>query len=794
LLSDILFDECAIAIQYHDGEVGEERALVANVKLADVAYPSFAGILDWDGYCRQGDVGEMCTLDELPGKQTLMISARLAIFTVLFWMVAAGHFTVRGQEMSDRVLEQKFRSLKDESLDTLLRKTYLRELGMPGEQGISHAKHILAIAKKTGNNEVIAKEYSNVGQLYFDHGKLAEAFENFKISYALSQSENVVTKAWVVLHIAHFYFNIDLLPEAEKKTIESIRLLKQTDQRKLLFSTTYFLSMIYYRQNKFDSALRVSMEAIALFKGVRNADGQDTTEFISAHNTVGLCYFDRRDYDAALEWYQQVVTLSQKFRMKVWEGIASGSRGKLYLKLGYLEKALEETRNELTISKASNEWSDACNSAVSMSRILMLMKRYPEAERYLDSAKILLPQSKENRFRFAYYEVRAELSKAQGKFKAAFEVLEKMALEKASDAQQKEIANVKRDAAKQEIENRDTEIELLQARNKILSLEAGRSNLLSSVLIASVIGFVVLVTIIYRAYRNKRLSNAQLLAKNEVIERHEKELVESLESLKIAQANLVQSEKMASLGQLTAGIAHEINNPLNFILGGVEAVGDEIRDLKVLAKDPVGREKDFEASEKSIGNLLDTVRNGVRRINKIIDSLLFFSAPQHYSREKIDIHETLETAFTILNSKIKDTDILVTRAYGNVPSVSASPVQLSQVFVNIIDNAVYALSRIKGPRNLTITTAVQEEKLKVSFADNGIGIPDKVLGNIMDPFFTTKEVGKGTGLGLSISLGIINNHSGSLQVISKEGKGAEFIIYLPLNGSATKAAAALRPA
>jgi two-component system, NtrC family, sensor kinase len=104
------------------------------------------------------------------------------------------------------------------------------------------------------------------------------------------------------------------------------------------------------------------------------------------------------------------------------------------------------------------------------------------------------------------------------------------------------------------------------------------------------------------------------------------------------------------------------------------------------------------------------------------------------------------------------------------------------VFLNIIDNAVYALSHTDGHRNLQVTTALQEDKLKISFSDNGIGIPDKVLGNIMDPFFTTKEVGKGTGLGLSISLGIIHNHNGSLQVFSKEGQGAEFIIYLPVNG------------
>jgi signal transduction histidine kinase len=737
--------------------------------------------LDWDGYYARG-TGEIRNLDELPTKQPRMISPQRAICLFLFCLAIAGQATVRGQEMSDAQIEQQFRTLKNDSLDAVLRKLYLHELSLPPESGILQAKHVLEIAKKSGSNEAVAKVYGNVGQLCFDHAKLVEAFENFKVSYVRSQSENAATQAWVVLHIAHFYFNIDLLPEAEKKTIELIALLKQLDRDKSLFSTTYFLSMIYYRENKFDSALQVSKEAIDLFKRIRKPGRQDTTEFISAHNTVGLCYFARGDYDEALAWYNEVVNLSRTLNMKVWEGIASGSRGKLYLKLGYLEKALEETRNELTISKQSNEWSDACNSAVSMARILTLMKRYPEAELYMDSAKNLLRNSKENRFRFTYYEVRAELSRARGKFEDAFTVLQTLAREKDSVDHQNEIANVKRDAAKQEIEKRDTEIELLQAKNEILALEAGRSNLLSNVLIASVIAFVVLVTIIYKAYRNKQVSNTQLMAKNEVIEKHEKELVGSLENLKIAQAQLVQLEKMASLGQLTAGIAHEINNPLNFILGGVEAVGDEIQDLKALAKNPSSREKDFEASEKNIGDLLDTVKNGVRRINRIIDSLLYFSAPQHYSREKVDIQDTLEAAFTIMNSKIKDAQIQVTKAYGDVPLVFASPVQLSQVFINIIDNAVYALRNSEGQRHLSVTTTLQDGKLKISFSDNGIGIPDKALGNIMDPFFTTKEVGKGTGLGLSISLGIINNHSGSLQVFSKEGKGAEFIIYLPLNG------------
>ncbi|AYB35164.1 ATP-binding protein [Chryseolinea soli] len=711
-----------------------------------------------------------------------MILPRPAILLFLCWMVMAGQSTALGQEMSDGILAQKIQSLKNDSLDALLHKLYLHEVSMPLEKSIPHAKHILEIAKRTHNSEAIAKVYSNVGQLYLDHQKLAEAFENFKISYILSQSENVATKAWVVLHIAHFYFNIDLLPEAEKKTIESITWLRQLDKKELLFATTYFLSMIYYRENKFDSALHASKEVISLFKAIKHPGRQDTTEFISAHNTVGLCYFFRGDYDEALNWYKEVVNLSRVLNMKVWEGIASGSRGKLYLKLGYLEKALEETRNELAISKESKEWSDACNSAVSMGKILTLMKRYPEAERYMDSAKNLLPHSKEIRFKFTYYEERAELSRAEGKFKDAFEVLRKLDREKDSVNEQNEIANVKRGAAKQEIEKRDTEIELLQAKNEILALEAGRSNLLGKVLIGSIVTFVFLMAIVYKAYRNKQLSNTQLMAKNEVIEKHEKELVVSLENLKIAQAHLVQSEKMASLGQLTAGIAHEINNPLNFILGGVEAVGDEIQDLKVLAKNPSSQAEDFEASEKNIGALLETVKNGVHRINKIIDSLLFFSAPQPYSHEKVDIHSTLEATLTIMNNKIKEAQIQVMKVYGDVPPVPASPVQLSQVFLNIIDNAVYALKKIEGQRNLIITTTLQEKKLKISFSDNGIGIPDKVVGNIMDPFFTTKEVGKGTGLGLSISLGIIHNHSGSLQVFSKEGKGAEFVIYLPLNG------------
>ena len=272
------------------------------------------------------------------------------------------------------------------------------------------------------------------------------------------------------------------------------------------------------------------------------------------------------------------------------------------------------------------------------------------------------------------------------------------------------------------------------------------------------------------------------------------ELGHALKELRSAQNQLVQSEKMSSLGLLTAGIAHEINNPINFVSANVNPLRRDINDVLGIVRqyqglDPAGNvaaqlaeiraaadNLDLTYTLEEIHKLLDGIEEGANRTAEIVRGLRNFSRLDENEIKSADLHEGLDSTLTLLRNKYRDR-ITVVKHYGDIPKIECYPGQLNQVFMNILSNAVQAIAD-KG--TITITTASAGDRVSVRIKDSGTGMPEDVRKKIFDPFFTTKDVGVGTGLGLSISYGIIEKHSGRIEVESAVGKGTEFIITLPV--------------
>jgi signal transduction histidine kinase len=280
---------------------------------------------------------------------------------------------------------------------------------------------------------------------------------------------------------------------------------------------------------------------------------------------------------------------------------------------------------------------------------------------------------------------------------------------------------------------------------------------------------------------------------NRELNLQKEELQITLENLKQAQSQLVQSEKMASLGQLVAGIAHEINNPVNFISAGVDSLStnlEEIRQVldiyhKVTSANVKEKLKEIEELKvkveykeaiREINKLVETIKNGTNRTTEIVRGLRTFSRLDEDILKMADIHEGLDSTLILLHNKYKNR-IEIVKNYANLPLVECYPGQLNQVFMNILSNAVDAIDE-KG--TITINTSISKSFIQISIKDTGQGIPESLREKIFDPFFTTKGVGKGTGLGLSITQSIIEKHKGSINVKSEEGKGTEFIISIPI--------------
>jgi PAS domain S-box-containing protein len=266
----------------------------------------------------------------------------------------------------------------------------------------------------------------------------------------------------------------------------------------------------------------------------------------------------------------------------------------------------------------------------------------------------------------------------------------------------------------------------------------------------------------------------------------------SYEELRRTEAQLVHSEKMASLGHLVAGVAHELNNPIGFLNSHLEHISGFIGVLKemlqfydnLLENDP---EKHYLVQIKKeevelpfilekMEKLVDSCRCGALRTKEIVENLRTFSRMDEAAIKEADIHENLDTTLSLLRNQFRDR-IAVHRDYGEIPILECNIGQLNQVFMNLILNACQA---IPDRGDIWIKTRVEDEALTVSIRDSGVGIPQDQFSRIFDPFFTTKETGKGTGLGLSIAFGVVKEHGGSIDVESQVGEGSTFTVKLPI--------------
>jgi len=261
------------------------------------------------------------------------------------------------------------------------------------------------------------------------------------------------------------------------------------------------------------------------------------------------------------------------------------------------------------------------------------------------------------------------------------------------------------------------------------------------------------------------------------------ELNEAMTDLKNAQEQLIESEKMASLGQLTAGIAHEINNPINFVSSTITPLKRDLNEVRELVEGELGKkgngsqQNDVAFLFSEISQLLNGIEEGAKRTKNIVLGLRKFSRLDENVFKKVDIHEGLDSTIMLLNSKLGS--IKIEKKYKKLPPVECLPGKINQVFMNVISNALHA---IKDKGTITITSKKgTHNTVEISISDTGVGMTPAIKKRIFEPFFTTKDVGVGTGLGLSISYGIIENHNGKISVKSEKGKGTKFVISLPVS-------------
>ncbi len=493
---------------------------------------------------------------------------------------------------------------------------------------------------------------------------------------------------------------------------------------------------------------------------------------------LGTAYEKLNLLDSALYFQKEALAAPIPGSRYAQEVILEGL-GTIYNKLGNRRQALHYYQQAVQLAFSFGDISNGTRSQYQIAELYYNLNKLDSSFYY---AQLSFVNAKKVARRLTLLEASSLLSKlykAKGSIDSAYHYQQiamslKDTLFGAEKFQKLQALNLTEQQRVQQIEQRQKEIQQEQERYK---------NRISTYALLSVVGvFLLLAIILYRNNRQKQNANA-------LLQQQKDEIQKNLAELKAAQTQLVQSEKMASLGELTAGIAHEIQNPLNFVNNFSEVNAELIAEMKQELK--AGNSEEAIEIADNLEQNLEKVSHHGKRADAIVKGMLQHSRANTGKKEPTDINaladEYLRLAYHGLRAKDKEFNAdFKTHFDETIGKVEVVPQDIGRVLLNLYNNAFYAVNEKKKQLNssfeptIEVSTKRVDDKIELSVKDNGTGIPQKVLDKIYQPFFTTKPTGQGTGLGLSLSYDIIKAHGGELKVNTHEGEGSEFIIRLPV--------------
>ena len=594
--------------------------------------------------------------------------------------------------------------------------------------------------RNLGDSLGVAKSLDLLGYSLLNQGLIDQHFEcqtqALSLRLQFNEDPNMIARSYSAIGTIYYRMgDSDQAMEHYKKTLEIRKSIPGLKAQYYGF-TLRSIGNVLNRAKKYDEALVYYKMALDSFKVSHN------NQFIlQAYNLLGDCYLEKGDLAEAEEHLNEALKVATQMKSIGSRGYINLSLAKLYQLQSDYHKALQVLESAEKLFRQSNTKPGVRTVYKMMATIYDKLENQPKALQYFK----------------AFTAINDTLTTIESTRKLA-----------ELDIQYK-------------IKPKEEQIKLLKEKQQQdLTI---RFLLLFALVLAIATAFFV-----FRANSRRKKAYVALI--------EEKKKTDQLyQDLQIAQSQLVQSEKMASLGQLTAGIAHEINNPINYINSSAEALQLDLIDIQSFLTAFLQLEKEEEYSPEitrlieqaqemdvpflltETGELINGVKEGVQRVAEIVKGLKIFTYQSSGEFIQEDLGILLESTLVILKNKINEKEVKVIKKIQSLPKIFCQPGKINQVFANVIDNAIEAMDR---GGLLEISASVKKDKVIMQFKDNGRGMDNKTIQRIFDPFFTTKDVGKGTGLGMAISYGIIKEHSGDISIHSSPGNGTKVELTLPI--------------
>jgi signal transduction histidine kinase len=712
------------------------------------------------------------------------------------------HYTLSLQAQNSTIdsLKKVLQTQKEDSnkVNTLLALSdfYIRE--NDADKSLLQANLALNLSKTIDLKKGLGFSYLKIGFAHYLLNNLKESIKND--SLALNCFKDLKFKEGIAianeaLGIAYHYFGN--WPQGIKKTYEALKLYQELGNTKKVAGCQTWVGWIYYWNENYDQASKALREALKTYDKIGHS-GHSGICYIYLANILRI----QKEYRHALQYDSIGLKMAVEKKDPQIEAnayfsiadilVAQMDAGEISAKNEQGIKILDQVsnlyHNSLTNYKAILDSGGMGDCYQRISEINLRQKRFTIAQNYADTALLIAKRLQFNdNFKTAYF-VKARVDSATGNFRSAFESYKNYIIYRDSIRNEQYIKSAAETQMQYEFDKKQAVATAEQEKKDVESKRIrNQQYFMIAVLGIVVLAVVVISLILYRNNNHKQKANTLLQQQKEKVEG-------TLEELKSTQAQLIQSEKMASLGELTAGIAHEIQNPLNFVNNFSEVNKELIGEMK--SELISGNKEEAIAIANDLEQNLEKINHHGKRADAIVKGMLQHSRSSSAVKEPTDINkladEYLRLTYHGLRAKDKDFNAIIKTDFDiSIGNINIIPQEIGRVLLNLLTNAFYAVTEKKKPqpKNYEPIVTVSTKRLgsplddggeiEIRVSDNGNGIPEKVLDKIFQPFFTTKPTGQGTGLGLSLSYDIVKAHGGELKVETKEGEGAEFIIHLP---------------
>ena len=625
--------------------------------------------------------------------------------------------------------------------------------------------------------------YKILGNALQTKGEFDKALQYYERAYLIADDKNYKDALPALLgNIALVHYNKGNYPVALQKFYAALKAAEATGDKLVVRSSLNNIGTIHFYQGKMDEAEQAYQKTLVLSRALA-----DTAGVILAYNNLGETSLEKNDPTKALGHLSKAYNLALASNVPDMLVAVTNTLGDTYYRLDSTNQAMVYFKSALSLANNQSNARASCKALIGLAKVQNKMGLHDKAlVNALEALRKADDMGQAQLLRDAY-EIVASVYENMGEGNSAIKYFKNYKLyadSLVSIESERAAANYK---AGYEFSKRELAFERKSAQQLWLIFSACAA-------------LLVLLFILWLIVRNrKRLSRTyvDLQHKNEVIEEQKRKAEETLDQLKATQRQLVQSEKMASLGELTAGIAHEIQNPLNFVNNFSEVSKELIDEMNDQIN--IGDFEEAKIIAVDIKQNLEKINHHGKRAGDIVKGMLQHSrGGSDSTKELVDINKLTDEYFRLayhglrakdksFNATLKtDFDKRLSAGEAGKNKVNIIPQNIGRIILNVITNAFYAVDQKKKENiegyepTVLVSTKKISDKLQISVKDNGNGIPQKNIDKIFQPFFTTKPTGQGTGLGLSMSYDIVKAHGGELTVETKEGEGSEFIIELPV--------------